>query len=134
MRRGGTPMARASADWLKLMGSRNSRSRISPGRGLGSSASVVIDDFDIFGSSLDPVKTDPPLIVDAEWMLALAVPLQRLEPVARWDFQVVQPTCGVEEAKFAQRRSLKVRRKSATADAPPYSLRFTIGEAQNHKP
>jgi hypothetical protein len=45
---------------------------------------VVIDDFDIVCSlSFDPAKTDPPLIVDTNAVLTLAVAFERFEAVSR---------------------------------------------------
>ena len=54
---------------------KNSSSRISPGCGFGSN-SVIVDDRDIFGSSLRPAKDDAPLVIDADAPLP-AVALQR---------------------------------------------------------
>ena len=42
---------------------------------------VVVDDFYVPRISIDPAETDPPLIVDADAVLALAIALQRLECV-----------------------------------------------------
>jgi hypothetical protein len=46
---------------------------------------VVIDNLDIdwAGRAMAPLKTDPPLVVDADAMLTLPIALQCFQPVAR---------------------------------------------------
>jgi len=48
---------------------------------------VVVHDLDAVRSIGLPDKADSPPVVDANAVLALAVGLQRLELVARWDAQ-----------------------------------------------
>src|SRR5215207_9241658 len=93
---------------------------------------MVVDDLDILGSSIDPAEADAPLIVDADRVLALAIPLQGFEPVSRRDFQILQPACDVEQAELPQGRILKIGREAPAAPAGPYPLGLTIGEAQDH--
>src|ERR1700752_5476023 len=80
MRRGGTPIALASAVCDSAMGLRKSSIRISPGCGLGSK-SVVVDDFDLVRIVVTPNKANPPLIVDADRMLSAPVALQRFQAI-----------------------------------------------------
>ena len=49
---------------------------------------MVIHDLNIFGSGLGPAEADPILIVDADAVLAVPVPFQRLEAVARWGTEI----------------------------------------------
>src|SRR3569833_3323100 len=86
MRLVGTSISLASRVWLIPMGTRNSSSRISPG-GMGSSIfifahSLIVHDLDRLGAVV-PSETDAPLVVDPDAVLARAVALQRLQPVAR---------------------------------------------------
>jgi hypothetical protein len=46
-----------------------------------------------------PAKANPPLIVDADTILARSVALQRLKPVAPESAQVIAARCGVEDDK-----------------------------------
>jgi len=46
-----------------------------------------------------PAKADPPLIVDADTILACSVALQRLKPVAPKSAQVIKARCGVEDGE-----------------------------------
>jgi hypothetical protein len=49
---------------------------------------VVINDFNIVGTVVSPHKTDPPLVVDANAVLARSVTSQSLQAVARRNAQV----------------------------------------------
>src|SRR5689334_7955913 len=105
MRRGATCTARASAFWLRSIGLRNSSSRISPGWGLRNNAFlvVVVDDFDMHGSSLMPNKTDAPLVVDPNRVLPLPIRLQRFEPVSGRNSKIIEDPSLIQETKFSQR-------------------------------
>jgi hypothetical protein len=58
---------------------------------------MVIDDFNIdrAGRSLGPLKANPPLVVDTDAVLALAVALERFEPIAG-QIEIVQRRGRVE--------------------------------------
>src|SRR5690242_15808482 len=101
MRRGGTPIALASAVCDSSIGRRKSWSRISPGWGL-CSRSVVVDDLDFVGMFISPYEADPPLIVDADRVLSLAITFQGFEPVRRRDAQILEPPGAVDETQLAQ--------------------------------
>jgi len=47
-------------------------------------SSVIIDDFDVHRArrSIRPLKTDAPLIIDADAVLPLPIALEGFEPVA----------------------------------------------------
>jgi hypothetical protein len=82
-------------------GLRNSSFSTSPGWAvtrLGVAiALVVVDDFDIGGSFLSPDKTDAPLVIDPDGVLASMVARQRFEPVGRWRAQIVETARGMEQ-------------------------------------
>ncbi len=107
----GTPSARAKAFWLSSAGFMNSSERISPGVGFGSRSLslMVVDDFDILSASVLPNKAHPPLVIDADAVLARAVAPQKFEPIAGWDFQVLQHPRLVDHTQFAKGDSLNVR-------------------------
>src|SRR5207237_5639411 len=96
-RAGFTAISRASRFWLTPFGFINSSSRTSPG-GMGASfftfampsSSVIVNDFDILGAVVAPHETYPPLIIDADRMLAPAVSLQGFKTIARRRAQVAQ--------------------------------------------
>src|SRR5262245_12295585 len=102
MRATGTSRSRASLFWVRPCGRMNSSSKISPGA-IGSSfsigaltffdtASVVVDDLHILGTIV-PAKTDSPLVIDADAVLAHPVAPEGLEPISRRTSQILQP-CG----------------------------------------
>jgi hypothetical protein len=43
---------------------------------------VVIDDLDLLGVLAGPTEADAPLVIDADGVLATAIALQGLQPVA----------------------------------------------------
>lgn len=43
---------------------------------------MIIDNLDLLGVPIVPTKANPPLIVDTNTMLALAIPSQGLKPIA----------------------------------------------------
>ena len=88
---------------------------------------MVIDDFDIKCMSFRPAKTDPPLIVDTDAVLALAIALQCFQPVSGRYEQVL------EGARLAQIKELAARRpldRSETRDLPVIKQRFRIGRTE----
>jgi hypothetical protein len=79
---------------------------------------VVGDDFDLVRITISPCKADPPLVIDADRMLAATVTLQGFQPIAGRDTQVVKTSSVVEETQFSQCPSLYIRRKPSTASRP----------------
>src|SRR5262245_58739344 len=134
MRRGGTPMSRASRLWLKPIGLRKSSSRISPGCGFGSrsASSVVVDDLDVMGVALSPNEADPPLVVDPDAVLARPVRRQRLQPVAGRHREVGQPPRLVEVAELPPRGRLDLEREAPRALAAPDPLGLASPERADH--
>lgn len=54
---------------------------------------MVINDPDVLGSKClsGPLKTNPPLTIDADTELAFAIPCQRLESIAGQRDEILQP-------------------------------------------
>jgi hypothetical protein len=46
---------------------------------------VVVNDFDVLWPCFCPDKAEPELVVDADAVLAMAVPLERLQAIAWWN-------------------------------------------------
>jgi hypothetical protein len=62
---------------------------------------MIVHDLDVFCTRRCPSKTDSPLVVDANAVLALSVGLQRFEVIA-WRYpQVVQSACDLQLPEFA---------------------------------
>src|SRR4051812_23557536 len=131
MRRGGTPIAFASAVCDSAIGFKNSSIRISPGWGFLNS--VVVDDFDVVRIVLSPDEANPPLLVDPDRMLSLPIGLQRFEPVGRRYLQICKPPRAIQQAQFAQGAFLNVRRQSPATMAGPDGRGLTVPETNDHE-
>src|SRR3712207_5656096 len=62
--------------------------------------SMVVGDLVLFGAPVLPGEADPPLVVDPDRMLALAVSTERVKLVARRQLQVIETRRGVEQQQL----------------------------------
>jgi hypothetical protein len=69
---------------------------------------VVVDDFDVMSIIADPTEADPPLIVDADAVLAAALPFQRLEPVTRREAQEGEFDGRIDQLQFGHGALLEI--------------------------
>src|SRR5262245_172139 len=96
----GTPTARATAYGETFSGRGTSSRRTSPGWTGGSfltmatRLSMIIHHLDLLRPLLCPPEHDPPLIVDADRVLAGEVPSQSFQSVARRCHKITEP-CGI---------------------------------------
>src|SRR5581483_7376554 len=67
---------------------------------------VVVDDLDFICLPVRPAETDPPLLVDPDAVLPLAVAFERLEPISRRRHQVAKCLSTVKIEQLAARRPL----------------------------
>jgi hypothetical protein len=68
---------------------------------------MVINDLDVVDISLSPGEANPPLVIDPDTMLPLAVAFQSLKPVAWGDLQVLERFGAVKIQELPPRDSLK---------------------------
>src|SRR5947209_2056913 len=75
-------------------------------------SSVIIDNLDVRRArrSIRPLETDTPLIVDADAVLPLPIPLQRFEPVAGQRRQIMKDMRGFEAIEFEPSGPLDARK------------------------
>jgi len=59
-------------------------------------SSMVVHYLHVFGACFRPAKTDAPLIVDPDAVLAGSIALQSLQSIARWHTQIVQAARDIE--------------------------------------
>jgi len=85
---------------------------------------VVIDDLHIFCPDFCSTKTDAPLIVDTNAVLAGTVALQRLEAISGWHFQIIQSAGNLELSQFAPRDRSDVHE---SPDVVTFGERLGIG-------
>jgi len=72
---------------------------------------VVVHDFNIMSISATPSKTDSPLVVDTDAVLPASVPRQFLQPVCRWNPEIIQLLGRIDHDQFPQHTSVEARRK-----------------------
>ncbi len=62
--------------------------------------SVIVDDLDVENIALLPAKTNAPLIVDPNAVLAFAAAPQSFQPIPGRDSQIFQPPCLMQVQKL----------------------------------
>ena len=65
------------------------------------SPAVIVHDLNICRANFSPYETNPPLIIDADAVLALAVVFQRLQVISGWCLQKCQCLCGIKLRKLS---------------------------------
>jgi ABC-type uncharacterized transport system permease subunit len=74
-------------------------------------ALMVVYYFDVLDTAVGPNETDAVFVIDANGVLAFAVALERFQPVAGWNSEIVEFLCYVELLEFAQCHLLDVGRQ-----------------------
>jgi hypothetical protein len=93
---------------------------------------VVVDDLDVMSVSADPAKADPPLVVDANAVLAETIGGELLQTVRRGHPEVSKAGGGIENEQFAKGNSVKIRGHPSDPLAPKESLGVGVTEASDH--
>jgi hypothetical protein len=57
---------------------------------------MIINDFDVFCESIQPMKADPPLIIDANAVLTGTAAFEHLKVIAGWNPQVLKTISDLE--------------------------------------
>jgi hypothetical protein len=133
----GTRNSIASALDESPSGFMNSSRSISPGCSAGirapssNSGSVVVDNLDLTGIPIPPLKANPPRIVDAQTPLPIPPALQLLQPVAGRLKQLFHPHNAVNLPQLAQRHPLESRIPAAVAMRKDL-LGLCVGKRANH--
>ena len=71
---------------------------------------MVVDDFDFIRISPSTHKTDAPALVDPDTVLSASVTDKLLKTISRWNAQVTDDSCDVENFKLSSCVSLDLRR------------------------
>jgi hypothetical protein len=96
------------------------------------SVSVVVDEFDIFRTSISPDKTDTPLCVHADAVLASAVTRQPLQPIAWRNSEILYDVGGVNELELPQGRPLNRSIDSLDVALMPDAFGVLADEGPDH--
>jgi len=95
---------------------------------------VVVDDLDVVRATLRPAQADPPLVVDADAVLARAVPAQGFEAVAGRRLEVAERSGMVDLQQIAMGDSHHVRRDALRVAAIPRGACGRVAEGFDHAP
>ncbi len=72
---------------------------------------MIVDNLDVEGVTIAPDKTDPPLVVDANTVLARTIAGQTFQAIARRNVQIVQSGRAVKHSQLASGDSLNLSRQ-----------------------
>lgn len=93
---------------------------------------MIIHDFDFAGMTFAPNKTNAPLVVDANAVLAFAIASKSFQAVARQRVQRSQIRSGVQHVQFAKRLPFDSA-KPANRLAAEETLRIQATEPADHR-
>jgi hypothetical protein len=93
---------------------------------------VIIDDFNFVCFPIAPDKTKPPLIVNADALLSLAIAMQSFEAIGRWRSQIAQLRCAIQLSQLAAGNAFNCL-KAPDRLAAMMSLGFRAAERLDHK-
>src|SRR4051794_3542179 len=101
---------------------------LSHGHG-GSSSSVVIDDRHVVRVPVAPDETDPPLVVDADAVLAAPIATEFFQAIPGRDAQVVECFSRVARDELTEHRPAHLRWVATHGLAGKEAFGVTIAEA-----
>ena len=73
---------------------------------------MVIDDLNTLRMAVPPEKADPPLVIDANAIRSLAIPLQHFESIRRRQPKIFQPRSRINRIELHERPLLNLARES----------------------
>jgi hypothetical protein len=93
---------------------------------------MIVTDRDFLRPVCNPNETDPPLIIDADRVLAFALAGERFKLISRRHREIPQLLCSVELQQLAEGNSsdIPVPLKSFV---DPEFLRVLVAEGKNHR-
>ncbi len=91
---------------------------------------MIIDNLDAGRSSASPDKTQPPLLVDADAVLAMTITAQGFEAVIGWNSEILERCCAVKHGQFAHGDTFDIH-ESTTAFAIEQGFGLSTSEGLN---
>jgi hypothetical protein len=73
---------------------------------------MIVNDLDLLSPAFAPTKAHPPLIIDSNAELPSSITLERFQPIARWNTQVVQHSGDLQLPQLATRCTGEIRKPS----------------------
>jgi hypothetical protein len=93
---------------------------------------VVIDDLDLFCVCVSPKKTNSPLVIDSNAVLAFPVVFKPLKVISRQGGQICQVHACGQCQKFSASRALNIQGKLFRTASLKDSLSFGVAKAYDH--
>ena len=93
---------------------------------------MVVNDLNLVRRTVRPAKANPPLIVDADTVLAGAIALELLEPIAGRHAEVIERLGGVQSNQLPEHRAPKVGWISADRLPVEEAGGIPVAEALDH--
>jgi hypothetical protein len=93
---------------------------------------VIVDNFDLVCIAIAPSKTDAPLVIDSDAVLASAVASQFLQAIPRRRQQVLERIGRVHKDELPKHGALQRPRKPPHRFSAEETLSVAVGKAPNH--
>ena len=93
---------------------------------------MIVGNLDVPRFAIPPLEAEPPLIVDADAVLALAVAVQSLQTVAGRHAQIVESLRGIDRQKLRAGAPLNLQRQTAHSVACEDRCGALVREALDH--
>lgn len=93
---------------------------------------MIVNNLDLEGIAVPPSKTDSPLVIDANTVLAGAIAFELLQAVAGRYAEIFELLGRVHYAELPEHESMELGGEAPDALAPEQPLRVAIGEARDH--
>jgi len=97
---------------------------------------MIIDNLCVPDAAFRPSKTDPILTVDPDTVLALSIPFQCLQVVARWNPKILDALCVVENKQLGPSSPVQIWRTDLPSRLGVFAVEHILGtlftEGQDH--
>jgi hypothetical protein len=93
---------------------------------------VVIDDFDLFCVCVSPKKTNSPLVIDSNAVLAFPILFKPLKAISRQGGQICQVHARGQRQKFSASRTLNIQGQLFRTASLKDSLSLGVAKAYDH--
>jgi len=94
---------------------------------------MIIDDLDLICIAVTPLEADSPLVVDANAVLAGAIPYQLLEVVPWRNAKVFQCLGSVQKQQFPQSGSLEKAGQLLDGETLKQAFGLLVAKTANHR-
>jgi hypothetical protein len=95
---------------------------------------MVIDNFNFVCVTFAPAKANPPLVVDSDAVLSVAIAFEFFETIAWRHAKIVQRFGGIKQGKLPEGGPVKFSGESLDFFALKEQFRVLIGESPDHCP